>query len=164
MEITRKTVRPTLVNAGLTALRVMVGVIFVAHGWTKLADMPAWQAQMQSMGFPAVEVLSWLAMLAEFGGGILLVLGLLTPLAALATAANMFVAVFYVHLGNGLYAQNNGWEYPLTLGLVSLYFVFRGAGPLSVDAIIRSRREKKVTTVTREPTGAERLRPSPAAG
>lgn len=136
---------------GLTALRVVVGIIFIVHGWVKLADMPAWQSQMDAMGFPAVGVLSWLAMLAELGGGLLLLLGLLTPLAAAATATNMFVAVFWVHLDNGLLAQNNGFEFPLTLGLVSLYFLFRGAGPVSLDALLRerARRRKSGTEATR---------------
>jgi putative oxidoreductase len=56
----------------------------------------------------------------------------------------MLVAIFAVHLGKGLFAQNGGWEYPLTLLLVSAFFAVRGAGPVSVDAAIARLRERRL--------------------
>ena len=138
LERTQQKLRPL----ALTVLRVVTGIILFAHGWQKLAGYEGWQQNVASMGIPVPEVSAALAVGAELGGGALLILGALTPLAALVVFGNMLVAIAYVHLGNGLFAKNNGWEYPLTLAVISLFFVFRGAGPLSVDSIVARMRGK----------------------
>jgi putative oxidoreductase len=124
----------------LTTLRVAVGVIMVTHGWLKLADMRAWTGTVEGLGIPWPEGMAWLSMAAEFFGGMLLVVGLLTPLMGLVIFANLMVAIFTVHRGQGLLAAEGGFELPLTLGLVALYFVFRGGGPISLDAVFLRRR------------------------
>jgi putative oxidoreductase len=80
-------------SVGLLLLRVVMGLAFVFHGWPKIQNPLHWMGDA-----PMPGVLQALAALSEFGGGIALVLGLLTPLAALGIGATMSVAVFLVHL------------------------------------------------------------------
>jgi putative oxidoreductase len=138
-----------LVNAGsskspltLTALRVGVGLIMIVHGWVKLMDVSGWTNNLEQLGVPVPAVAAWVAIAGEFLGGAGLLLGLLTPVAAFGVLATMLTAIVTVHTGHGLLAENNGFEYPMTIALVAAYFMARGAGPLSVDAWIQTRRER----------------------
>jgi putative oxidoreductase len=132
--------KPAIV--ALTLLRIGVGAIFVAHGWQKLGDIQGTTAMFAQQGLPNPSLLVYLAILGEFFGGLGLVLGALTPLAALGPLCTMAAAIYFVHRDNGLFAQNGGWEYPLTLLLVAAYFVAHGAGPLSADALIAKNRRR----------------------
>jgi putative oxidoreductase len=124
----------------VTALRAMVGLIFVVHGGMKLMDIPGTIQGFAQLGIPYPQYAVYLAIAGEFLGGLGILFGLLTRVAALGALSTMAVAIGYVHMGHGLLAKNGGWEYPLVLGLVALYFVTHGAGPASVDALIRRRR------------------------
>jgi putative oxidoreductase len=126
----------------LTVLRVAVGAILVAHGWEKLSDIQGTAASFARLGIPAPEVSVYLAILGELFGGLGLALGALTPLAAMGPVLVLAGAIWFVHRDSGLFNRNGGWEFPLTLLLVSLYFAVHGAGPLSVDALVaRNRRQ-----------------------
>jgi putative oxidoreductase len=128
-----------------TLLRLGVGIVMFAHGWSKLTDWAGWRDQVAALGLPAPDLLGALAIMGELLGGAGLILGLLTPLAAIGVLAVMVVAIAKVHAGNGLFAQNGGWELPLVIGLVALYFVARGGGRYSLDALIARRwRERRV--------------------
>lgn len=118
----------------LTALRIVVGVILAVHGALKLLDMPGTVQGFASLGIPYPGYAVYLAIAGELGGGLGLVFGALTRVAALGALCSMAVAIGYAHMGHGLLAKNGGWEYPLVLGLIALYFVTRGGGPASVDA------------------------------
>lgn len=133
----------------LTALRVGVGVILVAHGLQKLLDVGGTAQAFAGMGIPAPLISTYLAIAGELLGGLGLIVGLLTRLAALGPLFTMLAAIAFVHLGKGLFAQNGGWEYPLTLLLAALYFVARGAGPISVDHALARARERRRSTRTR---------------
>jgi putative oxidoreductase len=126
----------------LTLLRIGVGAILVAHGWQKLNDVRGTAAMFAHQGIWNPSVSVYLAILGEFFGGIGLALGALTQLAAMGPLLVMACGIYFVHRDNGLFAQNGGWEYPLTLLLVALFFVARGGGPLSVDAMVRRRRKR----------------------
>ncbi len=81
----------------------------------------------------------WLALMAgsaEFFGGIALALGLLTRPAAVVTAFTMLIAIFSVHINNGLFMANNGYEYALTLLVATAALAIQGAGSFSVDSVI----------------------------
>src|SRR5262245_5252131 len=80
-----------------TVLRVVVGVIMAAHGTQKLLDVDAFIAQVASLGIPVPEVAAPLSMAAELLGGLGLVFGLLTRIAAFGVLANMIVAILSVH-------------------------------------------------------------------
>lgn len=125
-----------------TILRVVVGVIMTVHGWQKMQDVTAWAGNLAQMGIPLPELSAYLSIAGEFLGGLGLILGLFTPLAAFGVAATMAVAIYTVHLFDvngsfkGLLAQNGGFEYPLTLFAVAVFFMANGGGPFSLDALL----------------------------
>ncbi|MBW4964915.1 DoxX family protein [Pseudoalteromonas sp. CR1] len=129
-------------GAAALILRVPVGLILAAHGAQKLF---AWfggyglEGTGQWMASIGLEPGYWLALMAgsaEFFGGIALALGLLTRPAAVVTAFTMLIAIFSVHINNGLFMANNGYEYALTLLVATAALAIQGAGSFSVDSII----------------------------
>lgn len=134
-------------NAGLGALilRVPVGVILAAHGAQKLFGwfggygLQGTGEWMASIGLAPGLLMAGLAGSAEFFGGLALVLGVLTRPAAFVSAFTMLVALFAVHIGNGLFMSNNGYEYALTLLAATLALSVQGAGRLSVDNVLYER-------------------------
>lgn len=142
MENIRKASR-ALAPMGLTILRVVVGFVMAFHGWTKLADYSGWRENVASLGVPMPEVAAALSLFAELGCGVLLMIGFLTPIAALFVAINMVVAIVTVHLGNGLLARDGGFEYPLVLAVIALFFVVRGGGKYSLDRLLFKRRRRE---------------------
>ena len=131
-------------DAGLAAfiLRVPTGLILAAHGSQKLFGafggygLEGTGQWMASIGLEPGVLMAFMAGSAEFFGGLALALGLLTRPAALLTAFTMLVAIFSVHISNGLFMANNGYEYALTLMIVSLALLVQGAGAYSVDSLI----------------------------
>ena len=118
----------------LLVLRIVVGAIMVGHGYNKVfgGGMMAHYHQVQSLGLPG-----WLAFpsaLAEFFGGILVLLGLFTRFAAAAILIDMLVAIWKVHWKNGLIGEH-GYEFPLSLAAISLTLICYGAGPLALEII-----------------------------
>lgn len=132
-------IRGRLEPLALTLLRISTGIIMAAHGWDKLQNLNATVEQFGAMGIPKAGV--YLAIAGELGGGLGLIVGLLTPVAAFGVFCTMAVAVLHVHLKNGLFAKDGGFEYPLTLAMVALYFIMRGAGPISLDGIFCKKKE-----------------------
>lgn len=128
-------VRSGLTPLALTLLRISTGVIMAVHGWQKLSAIPKWTEIFTNMGMPFPKLSVYLAIGGEFFGGIGLIVGFLTPLAALGVLATMAMAIYKVHWNNGLLAASNGFEYPMTIFFVALFFVIRGAGPISIDAL-----------------------------
>jgi putative oxidoreductase len=118
----------------LLALRLALGAIMIAHGAQKaFGGMSRFMGMLQNMGIP--PVLGYLTLAAEFGGGILLVVGLLTRLAALSIVIDMSVAISRVHWKNGLLSAGGkvGYEFPLACGIIAFALIFLGAGPISLD-------------------------------
>ena len=130
---------------GALILRVPVGLILAAHGAQKLFGwfggygLEATGQWMASIGLVPGLLMAFLAGAAEFFGGLALALGLLTRPAALVNAVAMAVATFVVHLENGLFMSNNGYEYALVLLAASLALMIAGGGKLSVDRVISKR-------------------------
>lgn len=122
-----------------TLLRVVVGLIMAAHGWQKVQDVGGFAVNLEQMGFPLPTLSAYLAVSGEFLGGLGLLFGLITRLAAFGVFSTMAVAVFWIHLKNGLFAQNGGFEYPLTILVVAMLFMANGAGPFSLDALLGKR-------------------------
>lgn len=121
---------------GLLIVRVIFGLGIMLHGWGKIQNPMGWMGP----NAPVPGVLQALAAVAEFGGGIALILGLLTPLAMLGLAINMLVAIFMVHLraGDPFVSSTGGrsWELAALYLGVALLMLLIGPGRHSLDAQI----------------------------
>ena len=132
----------------LTMLRLPLGIIFVAHGSQKLLGFfggvgltATFKTFEEKMGIP--PVLTFLAIIAEFGGGMGVLLGLLTRFSAAGIAATMVVAMYKVTWVNGfflpLHGRGEGIEYNLALLGIALALVIKGGGSWSVDRFLWKR-------------------------
>lgn len=128
------------VDVALTILRVVLGVVFIAHGGQKLFvfGFEGVTGAFGQMGVPAPGIVGPATALIEFFGGIALVLGFLTRLAALGVGATMVGAITLVHLPAGFFAPN-GVEFPLSLLAMAAALTITGAGRFSVDALLSRR-------------------------
>jgi putative oxidoreductase len=136
-------------DAAITILRLLLGVVFFAHGSQKLLGWFGGYGFTGTMGFftgmlhiPAV--FASLAIAAEFFGGLGLIFGLFTRVAAFGTFCNMLVAVALVHHQFGFFMnwtgaqKGEGYEYHLVLLAASVVLMIRGAGAASVDPLLSS--------------------------
>jgi putative oxidoreductase len=121
---------------GLLLLRLVMGVAFVFHGWPKIQNPMAWMGPES----PVPAILQGLAALAEFGGGMALVVGLLTRLASLGIATNMIVALGMVHLPHGdpFVGKPGSRSYELAAVYLAcaVLFLLLGPGRFSLDAFL----------------------------
>ena len=130
------------------ALRIPIGIIFVAHGAQKLFGafggygLEGTGQFMASIGLTPGYLMALLAGSAEFFGGLALLFGVLVRPAAAALAFAMLVAIFSVHISHGLFLDKNGYEYGLALLAASVLLLVSGAGRLSVDAALAQRAER----------------------
>lgn len=126
-------------------MRLSAGVIFAAHGAQKLfgsfggGGLEGTAQWMASIGLQPGYLMALAAGSAEFFGGIALLLGLLTRPAACVLAMTMLVAVITVHLPNGLFLSNNGYEFGLALLAITGALVLNGGGKLSLDRLLSAR-------------------------
>ena len=127
---------------GLFLLQVVPGLLLMGHGAQKLFGWfggygPAGTGQfMESLGMRPGRRMALAAGFNEFGGGLLLALGLLMPLAAVIIASTMLVASLTAHRGKGIWNSNGGFELPLLFGLIPVALAFNGAGQWSLDHAI----------------------------
>jgi putative oxidoreductase len=123
----------------LLGLRLVVGLTFVAHAVPKLfrvlggGGIQGTADAFDQIGLRPSKLNAWLAALSELGGGLLIALGLVTPVAAAAVIAVMTAAVLTVHLRNGFFATNNGYEYNLVLAIAAFALAGTGPGEWSLD-------------------------------
>src|ERR1700675_3275217 len=115
---------------GLLILRLALGIIFIWHGYPKLAHPNAMQGFFVQHGLPGYFVT--VAGVLEVFGGALIILGFLTRIAALLLAMEMAVAIWKVHSAGGYMAVHN-YEFPLVLAAACLALATVGAGRASVD-------------------------------
>jgi putative oxidoreductase len=126
-------------EVGLLLIRSAVGGIMAAHGAQKLFrwfggnGLAGTRGWIQSMGFKPARLHAAVVGLAEFGGGVLLALGLLTPLGAAAVAGVMFVAIATVHWSKGFFNTNGGYEFNLLIVAGAIALAFTGPGTISID-------------------------------
>lgn len=125
--ISRHTV---VVDYALLFVRLYMGIAFVQHGWTKIQNPAGWAGD----GFPAF--LQVLAAVAEFGGGVSLILGLLTPLAGLGLICTMAVAIDVHRKMGAVMVGENSWELPGLFLVLALFWILVGPGRFSIDFLL----------------------------
>ncbi|MGF6558118.1 putative oxidoreductase [Pseudomonas sp. S30_BP2TU TE3576] len=132
----------TRAGYGLTVLRIVVGIVFAAHGSQKLFGafggygLAGTAQYMESIGLTPGYLMATLAGGTEFFAGLALIIGLLVRPAALGLIFLSLVAIFSVHISNGLFMANNGYEFALALLGGSIAVLIEGAGKLSADRAI----------------------------
>lgn len=114
----------------LSLLRIVVGLLFMQHGLSKLFGFPS------GAGFPAFSSLPWFEGGIEMIGGGLIVIGLFTRFAAFITSGEMAIGYFMVHAPKSFFPYVNGGNLAVLYCFVFFYLVFAGAGPISVDALL----------------------------
>jgi len=134
-------------NAGTTILRLVLGIVFFAHGAQKMLGWFGGHGFSATMGFftgamhvPAL--FAFLAIAAEFFGGLGLIVGLLMRIAAFGIFCNMVVAILTVHHQFGFFMnwmgtqKGEGYEYHLLVLAITLFLMIRGGGAASVDRLL----------------------------
>ena len=124
---------------GLLILRVVIGLTVAAHGaqkvfgWWGGPGMSNWTQAVTRLRIRPAQPWAWIAALSEFGGGLLVALGLLFPLGSLALIGAMIVAIATVHLSKGFWVSKGGYEFNLAIigGVAAL--AFTGPGAYSLD-------------------------------
>ena len=125
---------------GITVLRVVVGIVFLAHGGQKLFvwGFGGVAGFLGQVGIPAPMLAAVVVTLVEFLGGLALLLGLFTRWAAIPLAINMAVAILTVHLRAGFFLPN-GYEFALTLLAANVALILLGSGEASLDSLLGKR-------------------------
>ena len=123
-------------NVGLAILRVFVGLsMALGHGLGKIPPSERFVAITGDLGFPVPEFFAWMAAFSEFGGGLLLALGLLTRPGAFFIWFTMLIAAFFQHAADPFSTKEMAFLYLVITGM----FVVVGSGKYGVDNLIRSR-------------------------
>ncbi|NMD55102.1 MULTISPECIES: DoxX family protein [Tsukamurella] len=129
-----------------TIARVILGVIFFAHGWQKFVTngIDNVAASFEKMDVPLPTLSAWFAGIVELVGGAALIIGLAVPLVAVLGIIDMLGAIIFVHWDAGFFASNGGYELPLALiaGLIAVGIASHG--PLAADTHLLKSRSKAV--------------------
>jgi putative oxidoreductase len=141
-----ETLRLTWERRVLSILRIMVGMLYMEHGFAKILDFPH---QSTHVPYAPFTLNPGLQGLLEFVGGLLLALGLFTRTVAFILAGDMAVAYFMAHAPRGFFPLLNGGELAIVYCFVFLYFWVAGGGEWSLDRL-------------RAPTSSSALSPSRA--
>jgi putative oxidoreductase len=126
-------------GVALLLVRVVVGLTMIALGlnhWRGGGRIEGTARWFSGLGLRNGRLQAWLSVITEIGAGLLLVLGLLTPLACAAVISVMLVAGVLAHRPNGFFVFKDGYEYVLVLAIVSLALAMLGPGRLSVDEAV----------------------------
>ena len=126
---------------GLVVLRVIVGIVFLAHGLQKVLQfgVGGFAGNLEGQGVPLPLFFAVVVTLVEVVGGVALILGFLTRLVAVPLAIDMLVAMLMVHLPNGFFMMNNGIGLTLILLAASVALALSGSGELSLDKVLAAR-------------------------
>ncbi|MCJ8320475.1 MAG: DoxX family protein [Colwellia sp.] len=120
-------------------LRLIAGLLFTAHGAQKLFawfggyGLDGTGQWMESIGLTPGYLMALMAGSAEFFGGLLLIIGFMTRPTSFVLAITMIVAILTVHIDNGLFITNNGYEFGLSLLAITIALFIQGGGKYSID-------------------------------
>jgi len=120
-------------------LRIIAGIIFVAHGGQKLFawfggyGLDGTGQWMDSIGLSPGYLMALMAGSAEFFGGLFLIVGFLTRPTSFVLTVLLIIAIFSFHINNGLFMSNNGYEFGLSLLAITLALFIQGGGKHSID-------------------------------
>jgi putative oxidoreductase len=129
-------------DIALLLLRLVLGGLFMAHGAQKLFGsfgghgLKGTAGFFEQLGLKPGHAMALLAGLAEFGGGLLVLVGFLTPLGAFATIAVMAMAIVKVHVPNGFFNESGGYEFNLVLIAIAVALILTGSGAYGLDAAL----------------------------
>ena len=132
---------------GITLLRVVVGIVFLVHGARSLFVIGFYGVAegFERLSIPLPLGFAVLVTLVEFLGGTALTLGLFTRPAASVLAIEMLVAILLVHLPNGFFSMNHGFEYPLVLFATNAGLILAGSGRAGLDKVLAARGNSRLT-------------------
>ena len=140
-----------MITIGLLLLRLVVGATVAAHGaqklfgWWQGPGLTGFSGMLEKLGMRPGTAWAIVASLGEFLGGLLTVIGFLNPVGPLLMAGSMAVAIVAVHVPNGFWNANRGYEFPLQILAAALAISLIGYGPWSVDAAIGLRLPEPAT-------------------
>jgi len=125
---------PAQTDIALLLLRIGAGLIFILHGLPKIKNPPAWG---RHLGIPPIT--SFLVAIGEFFGGLGILFGFLTQIAAIGPLLVMLGALYYHKFKWGhefISKEGKGFEYPFILAIIALTLILMGAGAYSIDAYL----------------------------
>lgn len=140
-----KKLTATNAGIGITILRVVLGITFMMHGAQKVfgafggGGLEGTAKFMTSLGLEPGYLMAVLAGFGEFGGGLLLVVGLFSRFGAFLTAIISLVAMLSVHISKGFFMSGGGYEFTLVLLAASLAVLIEGAGKFSLDRVLSNK-------------------------
>lgn len=144
-------------SVGLFVLRVVVGLTVAGHGSQKLfgwfggPGISGFRGWLTQMNVKPAGPWALGAALAEFAGGLLVAVGFLTPIAALAVCGSMLSAIFLVHWAKGFWNMHGGYEFPLVILTAMVGLALTGPGAISLDSVAKVALAEPITLLV---TGA----------
>ena len=141
------TLPSTARDALLLVARVLVGVVLIAHGWQKFVQygIGGTAGSFATMGVPLPAVSAVYSAVVELVGGAALLAGAVTVVAGALVVLDMLGAFLLVHVGNGVFVTDNGFELVWAIAAVALALMAAGAGRFSVDHAVLNRRRVNAT-------------------
>jgi len=129
---------PFVRDATLLIFRVVLGLVFIAHGIDKLffPGMDDTIGQFSAWGIPQAQIFGWVVAIGELAAGALLVIGLLATFAAGMLALLSALSIYFVHVSNGFFVEEGGVEYAAVLCVALLMVVVFGSGRASLDGVL----------------------------
>ena len=127
--------RPAVRDFALLVLRLVLGAVFVAHGYNHWFEMGMAEtgSQFAALGVPQPQLSAYLTGTVELIGGAFLAVGLLTTITASLLALLVLAAGYFVHLDNGFFIEAGGVEYTLVLAAALFIITVFGTGRVSLD-------------------------------
>ena len=130
--------RPAVRDFALLVLRLVLGAVFVAHGYNHWFEMGMAETgrQFAALGVPQPQLSAYLTGTVELIGGAFLAVGLLTTITASLLALLALAAGYFVHLDNGFFIEAGGVEYTLVLAAALFLIPVFGTGRVSLDGVL----------------------------